>query len=41
MTLTLVASTDAIELVGLNYPDLNIKHPNCGYDEATRERSGW
>lgn len=40
MSLTLVASTDAVELICFNFPNLNIKKDICGYDvEARRAAS--
>lgn len=33
-----VVTMDAIELISLDFPDLNIKKSDYGYDEVTRKR---
>lgn len=41
MALTPIASTKAVELISFNYPDLNIKNANFGYDSEAKEKVGW
>lgn len=35
------ATTNAIELISLDYPELNIKKAMYRYDEGAREKAGW
>lgn len=39
--LNLAATTDAIKLISLDHPELDIKKPMYGYDEEAREKAGW
>lgn len=41
MALTLVASTDVVELICFDYPNLDIKKAIYGYDEEARRVASW
>lgn len=41
MTLTFVATIDEVELVRLDFPNLNIRKSQYGYDEVSRDKSSW
>lgn len=36
-----LVTTEAIELISMDHPDLDIKKPDYGYGKYTREESGW
>lgn len=36
-----LATSEAIELISLDFPDVNVKRPDYGYDKAVRKESGW
>lgn len=40
-TINPLAMTEAIKLISLDYPHLDIKKLGYGYDKDVREQSGW
>ena len=39
--INLLATTDAIDLISLDHPELDIKKPEYGYDSEVREKVNW
>lgn len=40
-TINPLETTEAIMLISLDFPKLNMKRADYGYDESAREQSGW
>lgn len=41
MALTPVATIDKVELVRLDFPNLDIRNSKYGYDEVSRDKASW